>query len=152
MYYQTVEGGYETTIPENPIDNGIEVFREYCKPDGSKLSEVKVGDTVMVRLSVRSSKDGYLRNVAVIDLHCAGLEIDIESVRNSNSMWQPDYIDIREDRIVLYGTVTDKINNFTYKAKAITSGKFVVPPLYAESMYNGEINGVGPQKPITIKK
>ena len=152
MYYQTVEGGYETTIPEKAIDNGIEVFREYCKPDGSKLSEVKVGDTVMVRISVRSSKDGYLRNVAVIDLQCAGLEVDIESVRNSNSMWQPDYIDIREDRIVLYGTVSDKINNFTYQAKAITSGKFVVPPLYAESMYNGEINGVGPQKPITIKK
>ena len=84
----------------------------------------------MVRVSVRSSKDGYLRNVAVIDLQCAGLEVDIESVRNSNSMWQPDYIDIREDRIVLYGTVTDKINNFTYKAKAITSGKFVVPRLF----------------------
>ncbi len=152
MYYQTVEGGYETTIPEKSIDDGIEVFREFCKPDGSKLSEIKIGDTILVRINVRSSKDGYLNNVAVIDLTCSGLEVDIESVRNSDSMWQPDYIDIREDRIILYGTVTDRINNFSYLAKATSSGKFIVPPIYAESMYNGEIKGVTPQNPIIISK
>ena len=93
-----------------------------------------------------------MNNVAVIDLSCAGLESDIESIRNSDSMWKPDYIDIREDRIVLYGTVTDRINNFTYLAKATSSGKFIVPPIYAESMYNGEIKGIGPQSPIKISK
>ncbi len=152
MYYQTVEGGYETSIPTKPVDNGIEVFREFCKSDGSKLSEIKIGDTVMVKINIRSSKEGYLNNVAVIDLSCAGLESDIESIRTSDSMWKPDYIDIREDRIVLYGTVTDRINNFTYLAKATSSGKFIVPPIYAESMYNGEIKGIGPQSPIKISK
>ena len=152
MYYQTVEGGYETSIPTKPVDDGIEVFREFCKPDGSKLSDIKIGDTVMVKINIRSSKEGYLNNVAVIDLSCAGLESDIESIRTSDSMWKPDYIDIREDRVVLYGTVTDRINSFTYLAKAISTGTFVVPPLYAESMYNGEIKGIGPQSPIKISK
>ena len=152
MYYQTVEGGYEISIPTKPVDDGIEVFREFCKPDGSKLSDIKIGDTVMVKINIRSSKEGYLNNVAVIDLSCAGLESDIESIRTSDSMWKPDYIDIREDRVVLYGTVTDRINSFTYLAKAISTGTFVVPPLYAESMYNGEIKGIGPQSPIKISK
>jgi uncharacterized protein YfaS (alpha-2-macroglobulin family) len=50
--------------------------------------------------------------------------------------WQPSYADIREDRIVFYGAVTNTITDFTYKIKATNSGQFVVPPAYAESMYN----------------
>jgi uncharacterized protein YfaS (alpha-2-macroglobulin family) len=50
--------------------------------------------------------------------------------------WQPSYADIREDRIVFYGAVTNTITEFTYKIKATNSGQFVVPPAYAESMYN----------------
>jgi uncharacterized protein YfaS (alpha-2-macroglobulin family) len=106
----------------------------------------------MVSLNIRSTDMAYLNNVAIIDLACAGLEVDIESVRNSNSQWEPDYIDIREDRVVLYGPISNKINNFTYYAKAICSGEFVVPSLYAESMYNGDIKGIDVQKTITIKK
>ncbi len=50
--------------------------------------------------------------------------------------WQPSYADIREDRVVFYGAVTNTITEFTYKIKATNSGQFVVPPAYAESMYN----------------
>lgn len=50
--------------------------------------------------------------------------------------WQPTYADIREDRVVFYGAVSDTITEFTYKIKATNSGQFVVPPAYAESMYN----------------
>ncbi len=50
--------------------------------------------------------------------------------------WQPSYADIREDRVVFYGVVTNTITEFTYKIKATNSGQFVVPPAYAESMYN----------------
>ena len=152
MYYQVVEGGYEITAPEKPINNGIEVYKTFYNEKGEKISSIKVGDTVMVSLNIRSTDMAYLNNVAIIDLACAGLEVDIESVRNSNSQWEPDYIDIREDRVVLYGPISNKINNFTYYAKAICSGEFVVPSLYAESMYNGDIKGIDVQKTITIKK
>ena len=50
--------------------------------------------------------------------------------------WQPTYADIREDRLVFYGTVTTTITEFTYKIKATNSGQFLVPPAYAESMCN----------------
>ena len=50
--------------------------------------------------------------------------------------WQPTYADIREDRLVFYGAVSNTITEFTYKIKATNSGQFVVPPAYAESMYN----------------
>ncbi|MDD2833458.1 MAG: alpha-2-macroglobulin [Methylotenera sp.] len=50
--------------------------------------------------------------------------------------WQPTYADIREDRVVFYGAISNTITEFTYKIKATNSGQFVVPPAYAESMYN----------------
>ena len=42
------------------------------------------------------------------------------------------------------------MRSFTYKAKAITSGSFVVPPLFAESMYDRDINAIVPQEPVKV--
>ena len=38
----------------------------------------------------------------------------------------------------------------TYKTKAINSGTFTVPPMFAESMYNKDIRALSVYKPIII--
>ncbi|MBR5867076.1 MAG: alpha-2-macroglobulin family protein [Spirochaetaceae bacterium] len=151
MYYQAVVSGYEKEIPTANIKAGLEVNREYIKDSLSsdKSKDIKVGDTIIVKISFRST-GGTLRNIALVDLTPAGFEADIESIREADNSWKPDYVDIREDRVVIYGTVTDKINTFTYKAKAVNSGKFVVPPMFAESMYNKDIRALSVYKPIEI--
>jgi len=152
LYYQTLVAGYERTIPNSDIKDGLEVTREYIRDatDNDKSKDFKVGDTVTVKVSFRSTK-GTLTNIALVDMSPAGFETDIESIRNGNSnSWKPDYVDIREDRVVIYGTVTDKINTFTYKTKAVNSGTFTVPPMFAESMYNKDIRALSVQKPIVI--
>ncbi|MBO5729727.1 MAG: alpha-2-macroglobulin family protein [Treponema sp.] len=151
MYYQLVQGGYELEIPKNQIKDGLEVHREYLSLDGKKLSSIKLGDEILVKLSFRSTKEGYINNVAIIDLQPAGLEANIQSVRDHKGSWKSDYVDVREDRVVLYGTVTDKISTFTYRARAINTGTFVVPPMFAESRYNKDIRGLSPQSPIVIE-
>lgn len=64
--------------------------------------------------------------------------------------WQPTYADIREDRVVFYGAVSDTITEFTYKIKATNSGQFVVPPAYAESMYNRLLQARSLPSSITV--
>jgi uncharacterized protein YfaS (alpha-2-macroglobulin family) len=90
--------------------------------------------------------------VAIVDLIPAGLEADIESVRQaeSNSPWRPDYVDIREDRIVAYGTVSNRVQSFVYRARAINSGSFTVPPLFAEAMYDKAVWAQRPQEALRI--
>lgn len=150
MYYQVTQAGFETTIPSTQIKDGLEVTREYCTLEGEPLTEVKVGDDVMVRISFRCPQ-GSMRNIAFVDMQPAGLEADTESIRKfRDSRWTPDYVDVREDRVIIYATVTDSIRTFTYKAKAINSGKFIVPPMFAESMYNKDIRAITPCSPITI--
>ena len=52
------------------------------------------------------------------------------------STWQPIYGDVREDRVVLYGTVDKDAAEFIYTIKATNVGTYVVPPLQAEGMYD----------------
>ena len=52
------------------------------------------------------------------------------------STWQPDYVDLREDRVVLYGAIDKDANEFVYRIKATNSGTFVIPPAYGEGMYD----------------
>jgi alpha-2-macroglobulin len=53
----------------------------------------------------------------------------------SSPMWIQGQ-DRREDRMVLYATATEKMTEFVYKVKAVSRGSFVVPPTFAESMYD----------------
>jgi uncharacterized protein YfaS (alpha-2-macroglobulin family) len=54
-----------------------------------------------------------------------------------------DYVDIREDRVVLYGSVGKEMTTFIYKIKATNAGKVVAPAIHAESMYDRSVRARG---------
>jgi len=62
----------------------------------------------------------------------------------ASSTWQPDYADIREDRVVIYGTAMPDVKEFVYRIKASNAGKFLVPPAFGESMYDRRIQARSP--------
>ena len=127
------------------------------------IRNVTMGDEITVRIKIRA-ETGNISDVAIVDLLPGGFEpvlqvaatateatIDAstEAVEGEGAAqasawanplgmtgWQPTYADIREDRVVFYGAVSNTVSEFTYKIKATNSGQFIVPPAYAESMYN----------------
>ncbi len=152
LYYQVVEGGFNTTLPERRISNGVELFREFTDDNGEPVPKVSLGDEVNVHLKFRSLTKHNLYNIAIVDLLPAGLEAVPTSVRsNTRGSWRPNYTDIREDRLVIFGTVTPEVKEFVYTVRAINRGKFIVPPLYGESMYDRTIYGFSPQEPIIVE-
>ena len=64
---------------------------------------------------------------------------------------QTDFIETREDRMILYATITPDLKEFTYKMKAISKGRFQVPPAFAEGMYNRELQFLGSKSVIDVK-
>ncbi len=64
------------------------------------------------------------------------------SVSRTAIGWQADYIDIREDRVVYYGSFGSKVRELTYKVKLTAAGEFVIPPSFAESMYDRSIRSI----------
>ncbi|WP_051885235.1 alpha-2-macroglobulin [Lysobacter antibioticus] len=59
------------------------------------------------------------------------------------SSFLPDHVEQREDRIVLYGGVGSEVVEFRYSVRANNTGKFIVPPVYAESMYERSVYAQG---------
>jgi len=153
LFYQITAAGFDKELPKAEIKNGIEVYREFFDESGRSVTSVKVGDIVTVKLNFRSLTNKEYNDVAIVDLTPAGLESEIDSIReDSRGGWTPDYVDIREDRIVLYGTVTSRVNSFTYRARAVNSGSFTTPPLFAEAMYDKSVWALRPQGAIKVNK
>jgi uncharacterized protein YfaS (alpha-2-macroglobulin family) len=153
LFYQVTTAGFDLELPKAEIKNGIEIYREFCDASGNKATSFTTGDEVLVKVTVRSTGKGMYDNVAVVDMLPAGLEADIASIRNpgEKTSWVPDYVDVREDRVVFFGTITSKLETFAYTARAINSGSFVVPPLFAEAMYDKSVWAFKPQDKLAIK-
>jgi uncharacterized protein YfaS (alpha-2-macroglobulin family) len=63
-----------------------------------------------------------------------------------------DYVDVREDRVVLYGSVGKAMTTFMYKIKATNAGKMVTPAVHAESMYDRSVRANGDAGMITVAR
>jgi uncharacterized protein YfaS (alpha-2-macroglobulin family) len=156
LFYQVTAAGFDRELPKIETKQGIEVYREFTDEAGKPITQAKVGDVVIVKLNFRSLSSAGINDVAIVDLTPAGLETDIDSIRqasrNSRGAWTPDYVDIREDRIVVYGTVSPKLAAFTYRARAVNAGTFTAPPLFAQAMYDNTVWAMRPQEPLKIEK
>ena len=53
--------------------------------------------------------------------------------------WTPEFAEVREDRVNVYGTADASIREFVYTVKATAVGSFTVPPAYGEGMYDRTI-------------
>jgi hypothetical protein len=71
---------------------------------------------------------------------------------STGSGWQPDYADVREDRVVIYGSVSNKLQEYTYRIRATNTGGFVVPPAHGESMYERNIQARSLADKLTVEK
>jgi uncharacterized protein YfaS (alpha-2-macroglobulin family) len=93
---------------------------------------------------VRSTKREDFTNVAVIDLLPGGFEVVGSSLQPGvSSINNVDYVDVREDRAIFFTTASDSVLEINYQIKSTNRGEFVVPPVFAESMYERNIKGRG---------
>ena len=169
----TSQGGYDRSAPAKAIKDGIEIVREYTDSSGKPLDQIKVGEEIDVHVKIRATGTQGVGNVAIVDLLPGGFEPVIEPpapvtdqqaddasdeggdsevkpaawrspIGLSTSTWRPEYADIREDRVVIYGTATPDVREFVYRIKATNAGTFIVPPAYGESMYDRSLQARSP--------
>ena len=150
-FYQVVEAGYDRRAPEKPMNNGLEVFRELLDKDDKPVTRTKLGEAIKVRVRVRSTKNDTFTNVAIVDLLPGGFEVVSSSLQPGvSSINGVDYVDIREDRAVFFTTASETVLEINYQIKSTNRGQFVVPSVFAESMYERNIKGRGVGGKITV--
>ena len=104
-------------------------------------------------LRVRSTDDQNLENVAIEDLLPGGFEIVDESVHTGAcSDWGAiEYADVREDRLVAFGTISGTETEIKYRIKATNLGTYAIPPAQAGAMYHLKIRARGISGTLTVK-
>ncbi|MCC6137156.1 MAG: alpha-2-macroglobulin family protein [Bdellovibrionaceae bacterium] len=125
-FYSLSVSGFDKNLPKEEIKKGLEVDRSISS------NKIKLGEELLVSVKVRSVKDKYVPHVVVVDLFPAGFELILDSLEAPGV----DYVDKREDRVVVYMSLNSNMTEIKYKLKAVNKGKFVLPPIYSESMYD----------------
>ncbi len=135
LFYGAVQSGFDLQPPAAEARDKLEIFREYVDASGKPVVSAAVGEELTVRLRLRALERPCAR-VAVVDLLPAGLEAAAERGQVPAGAWVPEYSEVRDDRVVAYGTVGADSRDFTYKVRAVARGRFAAPPAYAEAMYD----------------
>lgn len=139
LFYALSEQGYAATLPTQPVADGLELLRDYLDDAGNSVTSMQQGQVLTVRLRIRSLGKDTLPNVVVTDLLPAGFEVIRSSVPRQSQRWQADYVDIREDRLVWYGSFSPQITELSYQVRVSAAGEFTVPVAAAEAMYDSRI-------------
>lgn len=135
-------------------DRDIQVRRRYLNKDGEPYdSEFSHGGLVIAEITVKAL-NWNLENVVVVDMLPAGFEIENARLASRAGIpwlkqqdFKPDYVDIRDDRLVFFGAFPrQRERKFYYALRAVTRGEFNLPPVSAEAMYdpaNSSVAGSG---------
>ncbi len=165
LFYSWAEAGFERTLPKEAISKGMAIIHEVLDANGKVVTEAALGDELTVRVRIRSTERSYLSQVALVDLLPGGLEPVLNAPSDADepdtplwrrrlggkSTWNLTYADIREDRVVFYGSVESGMTEVTYKVRATNVGTFVVPAAYGEAMYERRIFARSAAGAFTIK-
>jgi uncharacterized protein YfaS (alpha-2-macroglobulin family) len=143
-FYQVVEAGFDRQVPNKALSDGLEVYRELLDKSNNPVTNTQLGEPITVRLRIRSLRPESITNVALVDLLPGGFEVVGTSLQPGvSSITGVDYVEVREDRAVFYATVPPETLEITYQIKSCNRGNFVVPPVFAESMYDRKVKGRG---------
>jgi uncharacterized protein YfaS (alpha-2-macroglobulin family) len=143
--------------PPVPPAQTFTLARSLYTGDGSPLVErvLKVGESVIVELTVKTK--ARIANALIVDRIPAGLEIENLNLAQgeqlgtikigdrdlAQALKNPSiqHTEFRDDRFVAAARLEGE-TRFYYRARVVTPGKFVVPPIYVEDMYRPQTFGI----------
>lgn len=159
LYVQRTLIGYPEQAPAR-LSQGISVTRSWFNADGQRFdpAKVKVGDLVVVRLNV--SSESAVPDALLVEMLPAGFELENPALGNSIKLedlsiegkpaWQSEWNDylkhqeFRDDRYTAALDLSEGSNQqLVYLMRAVTPGRYRVPPTQVEDMYRPELRAVG---------
>lgn len=152
-YYAWEISGISADGKVKEEDSYMRVRRSFMDRNGRELGTTfNQNDLVVVHISIQAQNDVTLENVAITDMLPAGFEVENSRLSSLPEMeWikkaaEPDYMDIRDDRVNLFTTVTATKKDFYYMVRAVSPGTYKLGPVQADAMYDGNYhsyNGAG---------
>jgi len=142
--------GVRTNATYKVGGNGMTVSRTYRDQDGQEIDvtqadALKLGDVLFVEIEIANTSGATIQNIALVDRLPAGFEIENPRLGRTTKidwvdpqhLWVMDFMNMRDDRLQAFGWLAPGTKKkVVYSVRAVTSGKFTVPPIEAEAMYD----------------
>jgi uncharacterized protein YfaS (alpha-2-macroglobulin family) len=155
-YVSWTRGGVPVKTPEAE-DLGLSAVVRYYDSNGAELeenAEVERGQRLIGVVKINHLAGNTKDIVAVLPL-AGGLEIENPRFRDAS----PDYegyfyssrSELRDDRLIIFADYFKDSFTWKFAVRAVTKGKFTLPPIAAEGMYSSGVRSIGRTSTITIK-
>jgi uncharacterized protein YfaS (alpha-2-macroglobulin family) len=157
LYYFAQQEGLSATGKYVEEDNFLKVRRQFFSRTGQPLSanQFKQNQLVVVKVSISGTTP--IENVVITDMLPAAFEIENPRLNEDREMtWiknasSPQHFDIRDDRINFYTTADGTERSFYYLVRVVSRGKFIIGPVAADAMYNGEYHSYNGGGTVTVE-
>ncbi|MBI1388682.1 MAG: hypothetical protein GC154_09570 [bacterium] len=152
LYVNAVARGVPTSVSKEAESHGIRLARDLYSAqwEPADRGEFNQGDGYIIDLIIQC--DAASENVVIVDKLAAGFEVenprlDADALPRAENEDRPgaaapSYMDIRDDRVVLaFDRLEQGVHHFYYAVRAVTPGRYQMPPSQAECMYDARVNG-----------
>jgi hypothetical protein len=128
---------------------GLKLDRSYRTADGEPLNlsdgSIALGEMIYALIEIKNETGERIQNIALVDRFPASWEIENPRLGrgsttlswiDKDALWAVDYMNLRDDRIELFGALErGQTRTIVYALRAVTAGQFAIPPVEAEAMY-----------------
>jgi hypothetical protein len=137
---------------------GIAVSRAFLLPDGKPrpAGPFRQGEPVVVEIRLETPR--RLENVVVVDPLPAGFEIENPNLLTADGREEAESrfglvrSEARDDRLILFAHPQGGQSRYRYVARAVTQGRFALPPIAAECMYDSSIRCVRGSGTVEVER
>ncbi len=160
IYSTLLINEFHTDRKARAVNHGLSVKREYVNEKGEQYT-LAVGDTAIVKITIGGLKTNENYGVINDELPSGLIPIN-ESFKNEQYGYDPNSYyssyDVTDREITENGMVLSLYQissgerTYTYRARVVNEGKFIVPPTTASLMYAPEIYGRSDVQAVKITK
>jgi uncharacterized protein YfaS (alpha-2-macroglobulin family) len=148
LYARIILNGIPETGNETSSENsiGMQVIYKDLKGSTIDVTRLDQGFDFMAVVTVNNSSSFYYKDLAITQIFPSGWEIRNTRQHDFQSSYEistPTYQDIRDDRVYTYFHLNSgQSKTFVIQLNASYLGRFYLPGVYCEAMYDNSINAI----------
>ncbi len=148
IYAKVILSGLPVAGQETSAENMLKMKVSYKTLEGNDIQPDRIPqgtDFIAEVVLINPGTYGYYKDMALTQILPSGWEIintRIADYSSAHEVSKPDYRDIRDDRVNTFFDLGNKPKKFTLVLNAAYLGRYYLPAVKCEAMYDNSINAI----------